>query len=138
MFVTSVSNKIKCRPIRTRQIGGNPILLNLSTTFCTIMSGEAHHHFQLGLDDLNLHFLWILVLQKTHFLLKLIFRATELYQRTKFDTFEKSTILHLSVKCKFGTKHRSNCSKAVSMERFYFFLLSTDHFGSFHGCSKKE
>ena len=89
MFVTSVSNKIKCRPIRTRQIGGNPILLNLSTTFCTIMSGEAHHHFQLGPDDLNLHFLRILVLQKTHFLLKLIFRATELYQRTKFDTFEK-------------------------------------------------
>ena len=96
MFVTSVSNKIKCRPIRTRQIGGNPILLNLSTTFCTIMSGEAHHHFQLGPDDLNLHFLWILVLQKTHFLLKLIFRATELYQRTKFDTFEKALFCTLA------------------------------------------
>ena len=96
MLVTSVSKKIKCRPIRTQEIGGKPILLNLSTTFCTIMSGEAHYHFQLGPDDLNLHFLWILVLQKTHFLLKLIFRATELYQRTKFDTFEKALFCTLA------------------------------------------
>lgn len=37
----------------------------------------------------NLHFLRILVFQKTHSLLRLIFRATGLRQKFKFDTFQK-------------------------------------------------
>ena len=38
----------------------------------------------------NLYFLLILVFQETHLLLKLIFRATEMRQRPKFDLYQKA------------------------------------------------
>ena len=42
----------------------------------------------------------------------------------------KSTILHFSVKYKFGTKRPSNCSRVVIMKRLQFFLLKTYHWES--------
>ena len=45
--------------------------------------------------------------------------------------------MHSSVRYKFGTKRHSNCSRAVFMKRFYFFILKTDHFWSLHVISKK-
>ena len=47
----------------------------------------------------------------------------------------KSTILHFSVKYKFG-KSRSNCSMAVFVMRFYFLVLKTDRFWSIRAFSK--
>ena len=40
----------------------------------------------------------------------------------------KNTILHFSIKYELGTKHRSNCSRAVFMKSFYFSLVKADHF----------
>ena len=57
-----------------------PILLNLvnlSKQFCPRLSEETDFHFRLGPDALILHFLINLVFEKTHFLFKLIFVATQ-------------------------------------------------------------
>ena len=58
---------------------------------------------------LNLYFLYIFIFQKTHFIFKLIFRATELQLRHKYNISE-SAILDFSLNYKFGTKYCSNCS----------------------------
>ena len=66
-----------------------PILLNfvnLSPTFCPRLSQETDFHFQLGPHFLILHFWNILLFEKAHSLLKLIFKATQL-QKMSFKQY---------------------------------------------------
>ena len=75
-----------------------PILLyfwNVPTKICLELSEESHFHYRLVPDTIEFTFLYILVLQKTHLLLKLIFTGTELRQRHKFDTFQKALFFTL-------------------------------------------
>ena len=46
--------------------------------------------FVQGPNPLKIHFLLLLVFQKTKLLLKLVFRATEFQQRLKSDVFQKA------------------------------------------------
>ena len=85
-----------------------------------------------------LHFLKISLFQKTHSLFKLIHRAAQLQQTPKYDIFQKGIFWTFSLRYKSGTKRRSNCSRAVFMKSFYFFLKETDHFLSFKAFLKKQ
>ena len=53
-------------------------------------------------------------------MLKLIFRATVLQERPKFDIFPKALFSTLA--------SSANCSRTVFMKSFYFFLLKNDFF----------
>ena len=53
-------------------------------------------------------------------MLKLIFRATVLQERPKFDVFPKALFSTLA--------SSANCSRTVFMKSFYFFLLKNDFF----------
>ena len=55
-------------------------------------------------------------------MLKLIFRATVLQERPKFDIFPKALFSTLA--------SSANCSRTVFMKSFYFFLLKNDFFFS--------
>ena len=50
----------------------------------------------------------------------------------------RTTILHFSMKYKFGGKHCSNFSRAVFMIFFFFFTFLTDHFWSFNAFLKNK
>ena len=72
--------------------------------------------------------------------LKFILGTTELQQSPKLHyiwSISKSTVLHFSIKYKFGTKLLFQLPQAVFMNRFYFSVLKIDHFWSFHAFSKK-
>ena len=56
-------------------------------------------------------------------MLKLIFRATVLQERPKFDIFPKALFSTLA--------SSANCSRTVFMKSFYFFLLKNDFFFKF-------
>ena len=53
-------------------------------------------------------------------MLKLIFRATVLQERPKFDIFPKALFSTLA--------SSANCSRTIFMKSFYFFLLKNDFF----------
>ena len=80
-----------------------------------------------------LHFLKNSVFQKTGSLFQLIFRATQLQQRSKYDIFQNALLCTLASR----TKRRSLCSRALFMKRFYFFLRKTNDFWSFNLFLKK-
>ena len=70
-----------------------PILLNflnLFTSFCPALFEKTAFHFSLGLGPFILHFLKILLFQKSHSLFKLTFRATQLQQRPMYDILPKA------------------------------------------------
>ena len=92
----------------------------------------------MGRDPLILHFLKILVFEKTHLLSKLIFKGTQLGKNTGKGYLSKNTILHLSVKYDFGSKRCSSCSSAVFIKKFYFCRKKTEHSWGFNAFSNKE
>ena len=73
----------------------------------------------------NLHLLQILSFQKTYSILKWYLNNWVATKTTWY--ISKSIIVHLhNVKYNFGAKSCSNCSKAVFMKRFHFFLPKAD------------
>ena len=76
-----------------------PILfdfVNLSTTFCSRLSEETDFHSQLSPDPPDFTFSEDFRILKTHSLFKLIFRATQLQQRRKYDIFQKALFCTLA------------------------------------------
>ena len=77
---------------------GKPILftfLNFSATLRPRLSEETDFHWSLGPDPLILHFLQLLVLEKTHSLFKLIFKATQFQEIPQYDIFQKTLFFTL-------------------------------------------
>ena len=84
----------------------------------------------------NLNFLKILGFQKFLLLLKFKFQASKLRQRPKFYKFQKSLFHTLASRkkliLKIDTKIHSKCSRVTFSKRFYYFILTSDQFWSFH------
>ena len=79
-----------------------PSFLNfesLSPTLCTRLSEETYFHFWLSPDPFILHFLKILVFEKTHLLFKLIFKATELQKNAAIRCLSKNYFALLRQVC---------------------------------------
>ena len=73
---------------------------------------------------LNLNFLQILVFQKSHKPLKLIFRSAELREILKFDIFQKSLFCTFG-KSKVSTKSCSKCSRTLFLNSAHFKEVTT-------------
>lgn len=70
--------------------------MNLSAIVCPILLEKKHFHFYLGVDLLEFTFSLDLEFSKTHLLLKLILRATELRQKFNFATDQKIKFFNLA------------------------------------------
>ena len=70
-----------------------PILLdfvNMSPTFCLRLSEETDFHFELGPDPMISQFLKILLIEKSHSLLKLIFKLNQLQKIPEYGISPKT------------------------------------------------
>ena len=111
--------------------------VNLSPTFCPRLFEEIDLYLWPRPYPLILHFLKILVFEKTHLLFKLIFKATHLRKNSGIEYLSKNTILHLRVKNELGTKRYSSCCSTVFIKRFYYCWKKTVHFWGFNAFLNK-
>ena len=62
--------------------------MNLSATFCPRLSKQTYFCFYLGPDTLTLHYVGILVLEKSYLLFKLIFKGSRFQRLPEYDIFQ--------------------------------------------------
>ena len=99
----------------------------MSTIFLSRIVRRNIFSFLTRSKHLEFKFLKILVIQKTHLLLKLIFTATEFEQTSKFDRSPKELAYTLVWSKDMILYVHSKLSKKVFIIKFNFFLLKPDH-----------
>lgn len=108
----------------------HPILLILSICLqYFIQRFRSKHIFISNSAQSPLDFTFLQVFSKTHSLLKLIFRVTELQQRRKFCSFQKAIFCSLASSNNLVLKGRSNRSRVYicsTGSNFYVTTLSTN------------
>ena len=111
--------KISCRTFYRKPIWLS--FVSFSTTFRPRLSWGNTFSFLTWSRPLDFTFPGGFSILKDPFPLRMILSVTQLQQRPKYDIFQRPIFCIL--KYEFGTKYRSNCSRAVFMKRFYFFLF---------------